>query len=343
MPGLEVWTMGVGVPGLSVMQAERAEAAGFDGMQLVDSQNLAGDPYIGMALAAKATDRLRLATGVTNPVTRHPAVTAACIATVQAESNGRAQLGIGRGDSALAHLGRAPASVAAFEQYLADLQAYLRGDTVAFPDDGNLENLRLAGAPVESSLHWIGAVQPKVPVAVASTGPKVIAIAAKHADRVTLAVGADPERVKWGAELARAGGAESIGAYVNVVAHDDPATAAQLGEGGLATFARFSVMHGTPSGPVSDNQREVLTDVIGAYDMTRHTQAGSPQAGKLTTEFAERFGVFGPSDHCVTKLKELVAIGLDHVVIVGTSLGADREEASAANRRFVEEVLPALR
>ena len=343
MPGLEVWTMGVGVPGLSVMQAERAEAAGFDGIQLVDSQNLAGDPYIGLALAAKATDKLRLATGVTNPVTRHPAVTAACIATVQGESNGRAQLGIGRGDSALAHLGRAPASVAAFEQYLADLQAYLRGDTVGFPDDGNLDDLRLAGAPVESSLHWIGAVKPKVPVAVASTGPKVIAIAAKHADRVTLAVGADPERLRWGAELARAGGASSIGAYVNVVVNDDPAVAAQLGEGGLATFARFSVMHGQPTGPVTDEQRDVLTQVIGAYDMTRHTQAGSPQAAKLTTEFAQRFGVFGPTDHCIAKLREITALGLDHIVVIGPSLGADREAAGVAQRRFSEEVLPALR
>lgn len=335
--------MGVGVPGLSVMQAERAEAAGFDGIQMVDSQNLAGDPYIALALAAKATDRLRLATGVTNPVTRHPAVAAAAIATVQAESGGRAQLGIGRGDSALAHLGRAPAPVAVFERYLADLQSYLRGDSVPFPDDGNLEELRLAGAPVESSLHWIAAVQPKVPVTVASTGPRVIDVAARHADRVTLAVGADPDRVQWGAERARASGATSIGAYVNVVAHDDPATAAKLGEGGLATFARFSVMHGRPTGPTTDDQRDVLTQVIGAYDMTRHTQAGSPQAGKLTADFAQRFGIFGPADHCVARLKELIALGLDHLCVVGPSLGADRDESATAHRRFNEEVLPALR
>jgi 5,10-methylenetetrahydromethanopterin reductase len=262
---------------------------------------------------------------------------------VQAESGGRAQLGIGRGDSALAHLGRAPASVATFERYLADLQAYLRGDTVTFPDDGNLDDLRLAGAPAESSLHWIAAVQPKVPVAVASTGPKVIDVAARHADRVTLAVGADPERVRWGVERARAAGAESVGAYVNVVAHDDPAVAARLGEGGLATFARFSVMHGAPTGPVTDEQRDVLSQVHGAYDMTRHTQAGSPQASKLTTEFAERFGVFGSADHCVSKLRDIVVLGLDHLVVVGPSLGADREASGAAQRRFTEEVLPALR
>src|SRR5947208_2352240 len=113
--GVEVWTMGVGLPGLTTMQAERAEASGFDGLLLVDSQNLAGDPYVSLALAAKVTDRLKLGTGVTNPVTRHAAATASAIATVQGESGGRAQLGIGRGDSALAHLGRAPAKVDEFE------------------------------------------------------------------------------------------------------------------------------------------------------------------------------------------------------------------------------------
>ena len=41
---MEVWATGVGVPGLVERQAEGAEAAGFDGLVLVDSQNLAGDP-----------------------------------------------------------------------------------------------------------------------------------------------------------------------------------------------------------------------------------------------------------------------------------------------------------
>src|SRR5262249_27531205 len=114
----EVWTTGAGVPGLAARHAAAAEAAGYDRLALVDSQNLAGDCYGGRALAAQATRRLRLATGVTNPVTRHPAATAAAIAAVHAESGGRAVLGIGRGDSALAHLGYAPAPVAVFERTL---------------------------------------------------------------------------------------------------------------------------------------------------------------------------------------------------------------------------------
>lgn len=354
----EVWTVGVGLPGLAARQAERAEAAGFDGILMVDSQNLAGDPYVALTVAAGATERLRLGTGVTNPVTRHPAVTAASIASVQGESGGRAVLGIGRGDSALAHLGRAPASVADFERYLTELQAYLRGEPVSFDDAAAtltnapppVETLRLASAPDDSRMQWLGMAGPKVPVDVAASGPRVLAVAARRADRVTFAVGADLERVAWARAVVLAARADagldqdgiSIGAYVNVVAHPDRDTARELASGGLASFARFSVMHGRPTGPVDDAMREVLTNVHASYDMTGHTRAGASQTAALTPEFADRYAILGPPDECVTRLRALLEVGLERLVVIGPSIGADRQESAAAQRRFAEEVLPAL-
>src|SRR3984893_15843716 len=137
----EIWTTGIAWPGAFERAASRAEGAGFDGLAVVDSQNLAGDPWVGLALAARETERLRLGTAVTNPVTRHPAGTAAAAVTLQGACAGRFVLGIGRGDSALARLGRAPASVAQFERYLGVLQAFLRGDEVEFDDLGFHESV----------------------------------------------------------------------------------------------------------------------------------------------------------------------------------------------------------
>ena len=79
-----------------------------DGFAVVDSQNLSGDSYVALAMAARDTKKIKLGTGVTNPLTRHPAATASAIASIQLISDGRAVLGIGRGDSSLAHIGRAP-------------------------------------------------------------------------------------------------------------------------------------------------------------------------------------------------------------------------------------------
>ena len=346
---VEVWSNGACVPKAFARRAAELEQAGYDGVTVVDSQNLAGDCYVALALAAQVTSRVKLATGVTNPFTRHPAVTASAIATVQAESNGRAMLGIGRGDSALAHLGFAPSPVPVFETYLAKLQAYLRGEEVPF-EQGDIDKLRLAGQPAASRIAWLRASQPKVPVDVAATGPKVIAAAARHADRITFAVGADGERIRWGMAIARdarrAAGldpeAMPFGAYVTCIVHDDPVAAQRLGEGGVALFARFSAMHGRAVGPVSEADRAQLETIHDNYDMNRHARVGSQQAATIASDFAARFAILGPAEHCIARLRALIDLGLDRLVVVGASIGADLAEARAAEERFVEQVLPHL-
>ena len=265
---MEVWTTGLSLPRVAARMATRAEDAGFDGMVVVDSQNLAGDCYIALAMAARETERLQLATGVTNPFTRHPAITASAIASIHVESGGRAVLGIGRGDSALAHLGRAPARVAYLTGYLEAVQAYLRGDEIPFDElepfapEGaapSVATLDLDATAPASRLHWLRPDLPKVPVDVVATGPKVIDTAARLADRVTLAVGADPVRLSWAVDRVRSSGRDvNIGAFVNVVSHTDLEVGRALAAGAMSTFARFNVMHGATSGPLFDGGTDTI-------------------------------------------------------------------------------------
>ena len=131
---VEVWTTGLSHVKVVARSAERAEREGWDGMLVVDSQNLSGDPFVGLALAARETSRLRLGTGVSNPATRHPAAAAAAIGSVHVASGGRAVFGVGRGDSALAHLGLAPAPLADLVRFVRATRAYLRGEAVPFED-----------------------------------------------------------------------------------------------------------------------------------------------------------------------------------------------------------------
>lgn len=352
----EFWLAGASAPGRTAALARRAEDEGWDGWALVDSQNLACDPYVHLGLAAEATTRLKLATGVTNPLTRHPAAAATAIATVHAESGGRAVLGIGRGDSSLAHLGLAPASPASFERYLVRLQGYLRGEDVPFDveHDGAgaappAEALGMAGAPPASRISWIaaGGAGSKVPVDVAATGPRVIRIGARVADRVTFAVGSDPERVAWAIGEARAaagaGSEVPLGAYLPVVVHKDRATARELVGGGVASFARFSVMHGTVAGPVNDADRDVLQAVHDRYDMHRHFTHGSPQSQGLPAETVDRFAVAGPPSYCAERIAELIELGLEKLVLLGGGIGMDRDAARESRLMLAGEVLPKLR
>jgi 5,10-methylenetetrahydromethanopterin reductase len=357
MTHAEFWTSMPAIPGRAVDAGTIAEAAGWDGLGTVDSQNLSGDPYVFLALAATGSSRLGVATSVTNSVTRHPAVTATSAMTVQRVSGGRMVLGIGRGDSALAYLGRAPARVAAFERYLAQLQCYLRGEEVPFADlamDDALappvETLALADAPDASAIHWPRDL-PKVPVEVAATGPKVIALAARHAERVMFALGADPERLAWGVELARSAAEEAgrdpaalqFGAYVNVACHADLNVARELARAGTSLFARFSAMHGTVSGPAAGGQEAVFLGVRERYDMNKHAQRGGAQTQVLDDAFMDRYAIVGGADHCTTRFEQLLELGIDRFSVSGPNFlargGVDREAAEQLTR----DVLPRLR
>jgi len=352
---MKLWTLTHSRPDHAARTAERAEAAGWDGLLVVDSQNLAPDSYVALTLAATRTETIGLGTGVTNSVTRHPAVTASAAMAVQQVSGGRMCLGIGRGDSALAHLGRAPARLGGFARYVQVLQQYLRGEAVSFADlpmddaiAPPVEDLDLADHPSDSRIRWIDGSLPKVPLEIAATGPKVIALAGRVADRVLFTLGAVPERLRWGIEVARtacagAGGNPdelALGAYVNMVCHRDRATARDLVRGGLTTFARFSVMHGTVAGPADEETRQILQKLHDGYDMRRHTRADSVQATLLNDEFVDAFAIAGPPEHCLERLSELGTLGIHKVIVSGPTAGTDREAAMEAMALLDEAVVP---
>lgn len=357
---MQLWITGVASARGAARTAREIEAAGWDGMLVVDSQNLSGDPYVSLALAATVTTRIGLGTGVTNSVTRHAAATATSIASVDRISNGRAVLGIGRGDSALAHLGRAPARLSQFERYLRQLQTYLRGEAVSFDDIDippevapPLSGLHLHDAPPSSRIGWIADGLKggrKVPVEVAASGPKVIAMAALHAERIMFTLGADVERLAWGIELAqktrRDAGLDpdgiAFGAYVNLGCHGNVDAARGLVRGGLTTFARFSVMHGKASGPVLSGDRDVLEKLRSNYDMKAHTRGDSRQAGTLTDDFVDRFAIVGSPERCIVRLRSLKALGLDKVAISGGTRGASAEDAAVSKQLVAEQVLPGM-
>jgi 5,10-methylenetetrahydromethanopterin reductase len=288
--------------------------------------------WVELALAAAATERIALGPGVTNPATRHPAVTASAAATLQAESGGRAVLGIGRGDSALTQLGRAPVHVAELERALGAVQGYLGGEEVVL--DGTA-----------TRIGWIASDGwPKVPVAVAATGPHVIEAAARHAERLDFTVGAEPERLGWALDSARAaaGGRElSFGAYLNVAVDDDLAAARDLVRGSTAIFARFAT-EGAPADGLSEVTRAGIEGLASTYDESRHGHADAPHARALEDDFIDRFAVVGNVAEVARRLTEILELGIERVIVVPGSLDADPALDERSAERVAREVWPLL-
>ena len=334
----EVWKATVHVAGTAVETGVQAELDGFDGLSFGDTQHIAADPYCGLCLVARATERLKLLVGVTNPVTRHPAVTAASIATVQAESAGRASLGVGRGDSSLAYLGLPPATFQETERYLARLRVYLEGEGQA---DRKTTPLR-----------WVAQARlPNVPLDVAATGPRMIAMGARWAERVTINVGAIVERVASALELARQAAGEdrqvqcppSLGAYLVVAVHPDPSVALDLARGPLAAYAQLSGMAATGAHRLDDLDRSVVQAVAADYELQFHGRKEGRHATHLDDRFIRRFGIVGSPSHCADRLAELAEVGVQRLVLVEGLDPAQPAEQRRAHELLVREVMPELR
>ncbi|GIX31342.1 MAG: LLM class F420-dependent oxidoreductase [Porticoccaceae bacterium] len=336
--------------------AREVEAVGWDGQLFMDSPALGPDPWVLAGAWAARTERLWLGPGVTNPLTRHPAVTAACAATLQALSRGRAVLGIGRGDSALAHLGAGPARLHQFGAALDALKALLRGGAVPFGAHPltraapPLEELSLGGRPEATRLHWLDPALPPVPLDVAATGPRVIERAAVVADRVTFSVGAEPERLAWALERARAARRAAglspdadWGAQVIVVCHPQVEAVLPAAASFTAPLARFQVLQGPPQGPWDEPSRDNLVR-LAHYDMRRHARPvdeGKLGGARLDEAFVRRFAVVGPPEHCIERLLALIRLGIRRFAVVGP--GYHPEWEARGPGLFAREVMPAVR
>jgi len=356
---LELWTnMSTAQrqnPFAMAKRAARLEADGWDGGCVVDSQCISADSFMSLTLCAQETSTLKLATGVSNAATRHPAVVAGAAATLQVISQGRACLGLGRGDSALAYLGASPQALDEFERRATMIQTYLRGDYVPLADavsalsgvTPGYEKLALGESLPGSWLKWLPPDVPKVPVDILATGPKVIGIAARQADRITFAVGADPARLRWAIETARQeierGDRDptqiSFGAMIPLLTHDDVNVSRRLSVGVVSGTARFSIMNKKIVGPVTDAQRRTLERIASVYDMRTHGEGGA-QAAVLDDDFIDDFALVGPPGRCVERIEEIVALGFDRLWLSTPMDQGDAGQESYATS--ISEVLPRL-
>lgn len=180
-------TFGLGLlpqypPGRFVRLVQQAEDRGFDCIWVPD-ERFYRDCYAYLTLCAVNTRRVRLGPCVTDPYTRHPALTAMAMATVDEASGGRAVLGMGAGASGLDALGipRTKPAVA-LREGVALIRALWRGEEVTAEG----EIVRFSGGRLNFP------ARPDIPVYLAGRGPKVLELAGEVADGVIIGALASP-------------------------------------------------------------------------------------------------------------------------------------------------------
>jgi probable F420-dependent oxidoreductase len=308
-----------------------AERSGFTYGWIFDSHVLWKEPYVLLTLMAQNTERMRLGTCVTNPATREPSVTASTLAVLQLLSNGRMDLGIGRGDSARRVLGKAPTTLASLEEATGVIRDLCEGREVTY------EGARLR-------LDWADA-RHHLPVWIAGYGPKALELTGRVADGAIIQL-ADPSLVGWCVGLLRQG-ARDAGRDPNDVAVM-AAAPAHLGDRKRALDA-VRWFPALVSNHVVDlvkryGEQGLPADLTAyvrdrpGYDYQHHAESGSSNAAFVDDESVERFSVIGDVDEHIAKLRKLAAVGVKQFNIY--LMSGDEEKILEAYGR---EIIPALR
>ena len=185
--------------------AKEAENIGFDSVWFPDSQMIWSDCYSTMALAARATSKIRLGTGVSIPGTRIAPVTAQSIAGINQLAPGRVFLGIGTGHTAMRVMGMNPMKLKEFEEYLRVTKSLLLGEEVDFNFNGTTRSIQF----LHQDLGFYN-LNDHIPIYVAANGPKALKLAGKYGDGLISAGIVDPQVVAFSLGMVQEG-ANSIG------------------------------------------------------------------------------------------------------------------------------------
>jgi 5,10-methylenetetrahydromethanopterin reductase len=322
-PRSGVVLQGVDAPGVFCGMVEEIESLGFDHLWLTDSSLHARNCYAYLTLAAIRSSRLLIGTAVTNPATRHPAITAAAAATVDEIAGGRLILGIGAGDRPLLALGLRPSRLADVEAAVGAIRHLWQGDEVNLPAAGPGAAGPGAGSFRLDEAHLRFRARADIPVYISASGPRTLELAGRIADGVILLVGLFPEALDWAiSQVAR--GADEAGRprpHIAVFAYgavaEDEAAALEDARSIAAWFPQTAphicALAGLP--------REVVDRVRAGYAGGEFQEAATAARG-LPDDFVRKVALAGNQARAAAQIRAVLDAGADSVHVF--PLGRDR-------------------
>jgi len=305
-----------------------AEDLDYSGFWVADSHSLFRDAYMVLANTAIATDRIKLAAGVSPTGTRHPAVLANAWATLQELSGGRAVMGLGVGESAVRNLGLKPERLAAFEDKIRVMKGLIRGEPVEY--QGN-----------ELHMGW-GSVD--VPVVIACSGPKSLQLAGRIADGVLFQVGSDPAFVRYALDNIRLGAESSdrkledlqLIMRVACLVSDDR-EAARDAVKGYASIAAGTTYATVSREYFDDDLYEDLARFKAGYNYQEHGRKDAGHVGLLTDRILDAIAIAGTPEEVIARFRQIADMGVD-----GFCWTAGMPEPEPFITTFAESVMPSF-
>ena len=295
--------------------AKVTEELGYSHIWVGDSHLIWREAYVNMAAMVLNTTKVKLGTGVTNPLTRHPSVLASAYATLEEYSPGRMIVGIGLGDSSVETMGMKPSTLANFEKSLEQMRELFAGKEAQLPS---------------GKIHLLHPCKDKVPIYIAASGPKMLELSGRIADGIIVLVGVADEYIAHAKEKIAAG-AKAAGRKledINLVLWVPCA---------VSDTALRQRTRSKPMSPASSrircptcsirNEQKVLEEIRKTYDYYHHMDQQANHAEVIPDWLVDKFAIAGTVDQCRAQIERIKKTGIQQIAIIPYSPpGGSREE-----------------
>jgi 5,10-methylenetetrahydromethanopterin reductase len=310
-----------------------SEGLGYDQMWYTDIR-LFRECYLGLAAVAAGTERIRIGPGVTDPYSRHPAVTAATIATLDELSGQRAMLGLGVGSTGFRELGiRALHPVAALREAVDVIRRLLREEEVTI----NGKVVCLNGGKLQFS-----PARRHIPIYFATQGARITELAGEVADGLMIpntvlpsAVDFYVDQLKRGVKkVGRSLSEIDIALRYEVCISDDPTDAEAVMRRRVAARVAAGYGHWDYLERLGIVLPQAFVDIAAQGDLRKAADAADLLPGGVL----ERMVLAGDPPRVAAQLTSALRPGISRVIVRphaprGGSVGG-------VLRRFVSDVMP---
>lgn len=316
-PRLGALLLGDLTPGELTRFVLAGEQAGYQTFWFAD-ERFFRDPWPSIVHAAHASSTMQFGVCVTDPFSRHIALTARDFASVSEITDGRVTLGLGSGISGFAEMGITPVRpVQALRESVEVLRPLLRGERVTY--EGQI--VRLAGAKL--STRPVNGAQ----IVIATNGPRTMRLAADVADGLIVQGMAAPVMVDNVRDITVPPEGQP---HIDLLSRLDVCIA----EDGAAARRRMlssAVRHLKTHSPNFHSQRlagldvdEELARAIADVPYSHDDDASRELEDRLPPEFVTRMFLAGTCDEVRRQLRLIVEAGVSEVIVRPVMLdGAD--------------------
>ncbi|MGZ8499375.1 MAG: LLM class flavin-dependent oxidoreductase [Candidatus Binatia bacterium] len=300
--------------GKMIHLAKVSEEVGFSHIWVGDSHLIWREAYINMTAMMLNTTKVKLGTGVTNPLTRHPSVLASGYATLEEYSPGRMIVGIGLGDSSVETMGMKPSTLANFEKSLEQMRQILDGKEAQLPT---------------GKIHLLHPTKTRVPIYIAASGPKMLELSGRIADGIIVLVGVADDYIAHAKEKIAAG-AKAAGrklADINLVLWV-PCAVSETANAKDAVKVHVARVVAHPLPYVLDpNEQKVLQEIRKTYDYYHHMDQQANHAEVIPDWLVDKFAIAGSVAQCKAQIERIKKTGVQQIAIIPYSPpGGSREE-----------------